>query len=367
MNDRYFKPAIALLTFALVSLLPACQEAEDNAAEAVEFDRLEMLANVADNIVIPAYGDLATKSGSLQTAVDAFADAPDVTKLAAAREAWTNAYMAWQYASTYDFGPAESGFGTLPEEIGVFPADEAAIESFVDAGDASLNNFDRDTQGFLALEYLLFAEGESETVAAFADADRAAYLTALAEQLTTKINAVAQGWNSYRSTFVSDNGTDAGSATSLLYNAMVSSFEVVKNFKVGLPAGKRPGQTAPEPERVEALHSEQSATYMTAHLAAVEALWHGQGLDGTDGPGFREYVLAVEGGQALVDDTEASWADIRAALAELAQDDLSKALQDDPQAVDALHTELTEHTRFIKADLSSLLGLAITFESGDGD
>jgi uncharacterized protein len=35
--------------------------------------------------------------------------------------------------------------------------------------------------------------------------------------------------------------------------------------------------------------------------------------------------------------------------------------------VDALHTELQKHTRFFKSDMSSLLGIAITFSSGDGD
>jgi hypothetical protein len=42
-------------------------------------------------------------------------------------------------------------------------------------------------------------------------------------------------------------------------------------------------------------------------------------------------------------------------------------VQSAPTAATNFHTELQKHTRFFKSDMSSLLGLAITFSSGDGD
>jgi hypothetical protein len=46
---------------------------------------------------------------------------------------------------------------------------------------------------------------------------------------------------------------------------------------------------------------------------------------------------------------------------------LSTAISNDFNRVDEVHTELLKLTRFYKSDLSSLIGIAVTYSSGDGD
>jgi hypothetical protein len=58
---------------------------------------------------------------------------------------------------------------------------------------------------------------------------------------------------------------------------------------------------------------------------------------------------------------------INARLAACGTGRLDSLITTNPQPAIDLHTELQRHTRFFKSDLSSLLGLTITYSSGDGD
>lgn len=339
----------------------------------ISFDRREMLSDYATNIIVPAYTSLQAAVNTLKTSAEAFADAPDNDKLQAARLAWTNAYESWQSANAFNFGPAgEQGTRKgLIEEIGTFPAAETKIETAIAANDHSLNNFDRDARGFLALEYLLFGKNKStsELIAEFqTSTSRQAHLQAIANHLKNRVDEVVNGWSTYQSIFVGNNGTDAGSSTSALYNEFVRSFESAKNFKVGLPAGKRPGQTKSEPQLVEAFYSGLSLTMLKAHLQSIEAIYNGRGKGSSTGVGFKNYLESVEGGRELVSLTEAQWQKVKDALNAVPTDQpFSVLVANNHPTVDALHTELQKHTRFFKSDMSSLLGIAITFSSGDGD
>ena len=131
-----------------------------------------------------------------------------------------------------------------------------------------MNNFDRDTRGFPALEYLFF----KNSGLLLSDAGRRSYAEAVVNHLEARVQDVETAWNAYRSDFVNNDGTDVGSSTSQLYNEFVRSFESIKNFKVGLPAGKRPGQTMAAPELAEGYYSGLSREFLKQHIAAIEAL-----------------------------------------------------------------------------------------------
>lgn len=337
------------------------------------FDRSAMLQHYANNLIVPAYTQLQASVAQLQTQVATLTTNPSSTAVVAAQAAWSNAYQTWQRANGYNFGPAgEQGIRRgLIEEIGTFPAAEGKIEAFIANNDASLNNFDRDARGFLALEYLLF--GKNTTPANLAtqlqgSSARRTYTLALANHLKTRVDEVVQAWATYAPTFASNAGTDVGSSTSQLYNEFVRSFEAIKNFKVGLPAGKRPGQVKAEPQLLEAYYSGQSLAMIRQHLLAIEAIYYGRGNNGNSGPGLKDYLATTTGGPELIALTEAQWQKVKAALDQVPTSTPFEALvAANHPAVDNLHTELQKHTRFFKSDMSSLLGIAITFSSGDGD
>jgi predicted lipoprotein len=349
----------------------ACQNS-NNEMDKPTFDRKAMLQDYAEKIIKPAFTDLQTQVNALKTATDNFVNTTNSANLTALQNAWTVAYSSWQYANGFNFGPAgEEGIRKgLIEEIGTFPTSSTKIDTYINAGNASLNNFDRDSRGFLGLEYLIFdLGGNSESIISkFQSQNRKNYLSALANHLKTRVDNVVSAWGSYTNEFVNNNGTDVGSATSMLYNEFVRSYESIKNFKVGLPAGFRPGQTQTEPQRVEAYYSGKTLEMMKLHLKSVEEIWYGRTKNGQEIIGFKKYLESVEGGKALINSTEAQLANVKNTLNQVPTNpNFATLVQNKNVTVTNLHTELQKHTRFFKSDMSSLLGIAITFSSGDGD
>jgi uncharacterized protein len=375
MPFRFPRLLPLLLVLLLGTVAVACKDDDDNPS-APTFDRSALLRQMRDNLIRPAFGELKLKTDALHAAAVAFTAAPDEARLNTLQTAWSAAYVAFQYTNAYNFGPAgEDGLRKgLAEEIGTFPANTSKIEATIAANSANFNDFNRDSRGLPTVEYLLFSRdgNRAQLVAAFAaEANRRAFLTAATDDIRRRVTEVESAWNgAYAEQFIGNAGTDAGSSTSQLYNEFVKSFEAAKNFKVGLPLGLRPGQTQAEPARVEAYYSGQSLPMLRHHLTAIEAIWRGQsGAAGTvDGPGFQEYLASVEGGQALVSATEQQLANLKTALAAVpTTTPLAVQITAAPAPVEALHTELQRQTRFFKSDLSSLIGIAITYSSGDGD
>jgi uncharacterized protein len=360
------KMAYASLVLVFFATFLACKKGKDSPSEVV-FDQKAMLQNYAEALVQPAYRSVQSEIAVLAQRWEQFKTNPTPVLLDSLRQDWANTYETWQFANGYNFGPAgEQGFQKgLAEEIGTFPVDSSKIEDFIAAGDLSLNNAKRDTRGFLAIEYLLFGEAKGSLLDNTARRD---YLNTLLYHLKERVEQVVSSWDMYRESFISSTGTDVGSSTAVLYNEFVRIFEHTKNFKVGLPAGKRPGQTQPEPQLTEAYFSGKSYEMLKAQLSAIEGIYKGRSRDGKDGIGLRDYVEKSVGGAQLVADTEAQWQKVILASAAVPTDrPLSALVAEGHPAVDALHTELQKQTRFFKSDMSSLLGIAITFSSSDGD
>ena len=343
---------------------------DDGQSTTDTYDRKAMLSDVANASVVPAYADLQQRASALEAAVEHFSNEPSASNLERCRSAWVDVATMWQDARAYDFGPAEGLFGNLSENLGTYPASAEKIEGFITAQDTSLSGFDRDARGIYGVEYLLFNGSTEEVIAAFAEAPfRQAYLRSVARDVHQQVATVYQAWTGgYRDEFISRNGTDPGSGTSLLYNNMVRSFEHLKNYALGLPLGKIAGQTGPEPTKVEGYYSGRSIALARRHYAAIMRTWKGLALDGTEIRGFRAYVETIPGGDALIDATLGQDAAINTAFEALRDDEvMSDLIQSDPARLTTLHTESQKMTRFLKSDLSSLLGIAITYSSGDGD
>lgn len=333
------------------------------------FDRRRMLTDMADNVVLPTYARLDQASVTLITRVEQFAEVPSASALDSARAAWLRMAEAWQPAQLFEFGPAEGILGDLAENINTFPASVTKIEAAITASDTLLQNFDRDARGLPAIEYLLFAFSTDSTLAAFnASAIRRAYLRAVARDVRSNVNRVYVTWaNTYYPDFISRNGTDAGSGTSEVFNAMNRGFELLKNFKIGLPAGLQAGQTGPEPMKVEAPYAKVSWRLSQLHMKAVRELWTGISTPTVRSLSFRDYVLAL-GGETLERSTMAQLDSIDMVASTIGiNEDLGALCANGDGRVAAYYAQLQKLTRFLKSETSSLLGISITYSSGDGD
>jgi uncharacterized protein len=351
----------------------ACKKPKTQEDE--KFDRGLMLKNYAENIIIPSYKDAQSSVNQLITSIDAFTANTTLQNLENAQNAWVNAYGEWQYANPFNVGPAaEDGLNkSMFEEVSTFPVSETKINDAVINGVYSFSDFNRDARGFLAIEYLLFGaitETNDDVLNLFAtQTHRKIYLKECAKNIKSKIDNVVNKWTtSFINDFIKNNSTDVGSSTSQLYNEFLKSFEVNKNFKIELPMGLRVGQTQAEPQLVEAYYSGKSLHFLKIHLKSIENIYYGKTKSGTDGLGFKDYLETVTGGKDLVASTLLQWKNVINSLNAIpTTQSLSELIINNPQPIEDFRVELQKHTRFFKSDMSSLLGIAITYSSGDGD
>lgn len=359
---KYILPIFILL------LLNACNDSTENPDS--NFDRQTLLTNMAENLIKPSFKDLQSKVNAMTTANATFTATPNADNLEALQSAWQEAIISFQHCSPFAFGPADFSLGTFVEVLGTFPVNTDKIENnIVDTEFNLASSFDRDVRGFLTVEYLIFdLAGNAEVLSKYETGsdNRKNYLTTIITEIKTNIDNIVEEWEiSYTANFTGNTDTSAGSPISLLYNAFVKDYENLKNFKIELPAGLQAGQPSALPENVEAYYSGISSTLIKEHFQATENIWLGVGNNGTDGVGFEEYLLAVEGGEALVNQTKPKIQEIKNAINALPSGRLSDNIES--SEVLTLHTSLQENTVNFKSSMVSLLGISITFSSGDGD
>lgn len=347
-------------------MIPGCSEQE--ATKVSNFDRRAMLESLADGLIIPNFQTLDTSFDELSSAIQSFTGSPSQENLDAVRESWEAAVTNYQHCSVFGFGPGSLPLGPLSTVLGVFPVDENQVELNIQNPAFNLPaSFDRDVRGFFTIEYLIYGNGSSddEIIAGFTSA-RKSYLLLVSEEISLTIDDILKNWTTtYRDEFINSDGTSAGSSVSLLFNAFVKDYENLKNFKVELPAGLTAGQSGPDPTLVEAYYSGISSELLSAHYESTKNTWFGRTRQSQDLIGFEEYLGAVVGGQALIDQTKEALLDIDNELRDLPSDPLSSQVTS--ANLHPLRDLLQANTANFKSSMSSLLGISITFNSGDGD
>jgi len=371
MNKKINFVILSLLCcFAVIAV--ACKGDKDkdkNTDPSVSFDKKTMLTHMADQIIIPNLNALASSVTLLDQQLDSFIQNPNQTRLTQVQNQWNLAFIDFLHCNAFNFGPGEkSVVGTMTENLAIWPVNAVRVEEKINTGNLNFNDFERDSRGFQTLEYLLF---EPNALAAFqgsgADA-RKTYLKAVSTHIKQWIDDMNQAWPAYRQTFIDNDGKDAGASVAVLYNEFLKSYESIKNFKIGIPAGTRAGQTQVEPLKVESYYSQYSIQHIRENFYAIENIWRGRSRNGNDGPGFDDWLETLQDGKNLKAQTETNFQVMRQANDAFQNtESLSNLVQNDLPRVQAWYTEYQKFTRFIKSDLSSLIGIAITFSSGDGD
>ena len=290
-----------LAAICAVLVLVACKKkTTDPNANNNSYDRGAMLANYADNYIVPAYTQMSNVLNVLKTNTDTFAAAPDAAKLSSLQATWQTAYKIWQHVEMFEFGPDQAT--ALRMYMNIYPVSVNKINSNITTGTYNLDQFgNTDAQGFPALDYLLNGlAGNNTAILAFYTSDgqaanRKQYLQAIVNKMNEKIAAVRDAWTGdYRNTFVAATGTDVSSSLSLMTNAFVLHYErYLRGGKIGLPVGAMTGTAAPQ--LTEAYYSpELSKDLALEGLEAINGIYEGKNFDGTaKGSGFIDYLGAI--------------------------------------------------------------------------
>ena len=364
------------------------------------FDRLSMLANLGDNLLVPVYQQFQSSSAELEAAVasycSALGTADETVRLGDAQAAWSATMDSWQLAEAMLFGPAAMNERTLREQVYSWPAvSSCAVDQEVAAylGEPStvdiatkLNN----RRGLDAIEYLLFSTelnhtcpvqtapaGWNELAAPDRQAARCGYAGLAAADVAVRANTVVNAWSPSGDNFIGDlksaglSGSSfdsAQEAVNVVSDALFYLDTEVKTMKLGEPAGitLNSCNTAMEPcpDELESQFASRSKEHVIANLRGAALLYAGDSLAGDPGLGFDDFLIEL-GAEDLATTLSSELAAARAA-ADAIPGSLRDALTANYAEVAATHEAARQVTVQLKSQFLTVLGLDLP-DSAAGD
>jgi predicted lipoprotein len=350
-----------LSTIAVILTLIACNKD----AEKPDFDRGAMLSDLTTNVIKASVLVASTELASLQTLSQTFEANPDLANLNAVQNQFIEAYKKFQHCKPFDFGPFED-HGIIGA-LNTYPTDTLKINNNISLGVYSLSSVENaQAVGFPALDFLLFNGDDSDILNSFtAHADATKKMTLLNDlvsKMKTEFELAKNQWDVTTSGFVAADGNDVGGSTSILFNAFVMDLELLKNAKIGIPAGYQTGGTT-LPNYVEGYYSQSSIDLAKESVLALKDVF-----TGSSGIGFEEYIRDVEDGvgNSLADQIISRF-DICTTSLDAIGNPLSQKVDTDAAGITTAYNNIKTLVTYIKTDMSSALGLLITFQDNDGD
>jgi predicted lipoprotein len=374
---KSLKLIFPFIILCCVGIYSCSDDDSGNSTNADSFDRQAMLANWADDIIIPAYQDFNAKVTTLKTASDAFEAVPNAANFNTLRQTWEAAYITWQNVSMFNIGPTQSSF--LRSFLNIYPTNTANVDANINSGNYALQDINRnDEQGFPALDYLLFglAETDAEILAFYTSNTNAdnylTYLTDVVNRINTLTNTVVTEWEGdYKTTFVNNSGNSANSSTNILVNEYMKYYEVFfRNGKIGTPAGVFSAgmQT---PENVEAFYKKDlSKTLCLEALDALQNFFRGTGYNETTTiqslESYLDFLNTMKNGEDLSGLINNQFDTSRVLISDLDANFYEQINTNNMQMLEAFEA-LQDNVVLLKSDMMSALSINIAFESNDGD
>ena len=350
---------------------------DDDGGVPATFDRGPMLSNWADNIIIPSYQAFQTELSDLDAAFDTFSADKTVGNIEALRNAWLEAYTAWQTVSMFEIGPAESIGYRL--NMNTYPTDTPLVDNHIATGtyDLSLPS-NRDTKGFSALDYLLNGLEDNDTdlvdrLTSGMDADAIlTYIEDILDDMIALTNSVVGDWEgAYRNTFVSNDGSSATASVDRFVNDYIFYYEkFLRAGKMGIPLGVF--SVDPIPNTIEAFYkADVSNAFFLKGLDAVQDFFNGKHFDSaTTGESLASYLddlNTVKDGEdlaKLINDQMNLARDMVTAL-----DTFRNEIENNNPPTDMLlaYDEVQRVVPLFKVDMVSAMSISIDFVDADGD
>ena len=348
---------------------------DDNSCIYEEFDKQILLTNITNNYILPSLNNYNTNVKNLDSLIKEFTQQPTVLGFSKVRESWYNTLLTWQDVSFIDFGP--STLIILKTQTNTFPADTFNIDKNITRGSWDFNTISsNDLKGFQALDYLLNKRGltEIERITYFTNSQNARdYMNAISDELVTNIAYVVSEWSTYKNDFISDFATNAnGSSVSEMINSMCLDYEFfTRRGKLGLPLGIFDlFSNDPLPELVECLHYGQSLPFLKRSVESLQKYINGIHYSSNEnGIGFDDYmnfVNATSNNENLSSVINSKFDLILTNLNTL-NDPLSSELVTNNSQVNLAYDAMQNLVPYIKVDMTSALGVLITYADNDGD
>ncbi len=358
-----------------VNLDTAAEIADNSLCLYSDFKKADMLSNICDNYILPAYTNFNDQTLLFQDLAVSFTENPTIGNLEILRNQFREALLAWQAVSFIDFGPANVIL--LKTQVNLYPTDTALIKENIALGNYNLESaLNNDAKGFQAFDYLLHLPdlNDQEIAYYFTTNDQVkVYLQDLANNLVMNSQYVVNEWQSYKTNFKNNSETNAqGSSTSNLVNGLCAYFETyIRKGKIGLPLGVFNGFSQQEmPELVECYYRQESLPFAIAAMQGMKKYINGTSFVASENrlglDDYMNYVGATQGASPLSDVITNQIDAIIVSLEEL-NDPLSNEIFSNKSAVSKCYEEMQQLVPYLKVDMTSALGVLITYQDNDGD
>lgn len=369
-----------IFLLALIGTVIACSSGDsggDNSGSK-NYDRAALLANWADNIIIPSYENYQSKVATLSTNTTTFITTPTVANLQTLRASWYEAYKAYQYVGIYGFGKALDI--NLKEIANTYPTSTTGIEDNVTSGTYNLSlQAQYAKQGLPGLDYLLNGLGADDaTIVSFYTTNAKAanykkYLTDVTAKLKTTIDAVVTDWKTggYRNAYVANTGTSVSGAVNVTTNNFVKNLEKdIRTVKLGIPAGLF-SNGVKYPEKTEGLYkANASKELLNISIQASQDFFNGKYFNsaatGESLKSYLDFVNAIRDGKKLSELINTQYTAVFAANNVL-NASLADQINTDNTKVITAYNVLQQNVIYTKLDMMQSLNITIDYVDGDGD
>ena len=310
------------------------------------------LTHVADEIVIPAYADVAMQSDLLNELAQKHCQQAPVSgdELQSLRAQWLVLAQAWASAEMVNFGPATASMSNLyinyyPDERGLVHSGVAdLIAANPKLTPEQLANESAIVQGVPGLEEALYANDSL-------DAGQCAYVISATSALSTRLKAIEKNWQQNATELLAiDKTAESDRGLNQWVNSLLSLIETMKSNAIDQPLGL----TGKAKGHLPAATAGQSRAIVNAKLDTINKTMTDPVLTA---------ILNSNGESKVTDNLSTALADTTTLLAQMPED-LAKADKADQKA---LYDHLTTVTRLIKRQLIPALGIRVGFNSTDGD
>ena len=329
--------------------------------------RSDVLADLADQTIVPAYQQFEEDASALRDAVEVLCSEPTGTAVIDARVALGSARRSWSFSEAMQVGPvmerrswAVVRWPVAVDEIEALIADRSLVLDI----DRLSNRIGADQRGLGALEYMLHVGGDQaggalQTVGALKDARRCEYSEGVSTVIAQEAALLAAGWTDgwdggepYREQL----GADDGDGLDSLVNDTLFLLEAITDLELGAALGAMGGP--PKPESIDEGPAAAGVDDLLQRLAGVEAV-----LVGGDGTG---QGLAPLLGEDLTGRLREALIEALGAVSAL-EPPLRLAVVESPDAAATARDAVKTVQVMVATEVVGRLGVTIGFSDADGD
>lgn len=363
-----------VLYFLLAGTVAFLMSCNGNDQSVTNTERKTILKNIAEKAIVPAFTDFQEKATELHKAALKFAESTDQASMEQVQQKWIDAAISWKKASVFNQGPVEDLFlaSAIDYQSVHYPNIEKAITDGKEINSDYINAKGSSLKGLKAIEYLVFGDAtqKGKTVGLYSGKNglkRLKYLTALTENLEMNAKKALDAWSADKGNFVAEfekaDGREAGASLGLLINKLVAQINLLKDEKLGAPAGNR-NDGVPQPELAEAIPSGQTLQLLKSEIQGFESVITANGKGGIDQ--LLDKLEAKSGNELLSKKITVQFAKIYNEIDAVSQP-LPVAVLDEKEKIAQLYADLKQLQVLLEVDVVNNLGILLTFSDSDGD